>query len=356
VTSVLTGETSPLEQDALGLLFGIPQSEWAAVEDTRQVRDLARRGLLLLDRDDEPFAKLRSRDEALVSVAWQPAAALYHFSTRLRDADLALSDDQAQVAADADRAAAQFVERHGLAPPHFHATGGEPVELPLVRKPGGLYEALARRRTTRGFDAGRPVTLEQLAIVLHEVFGCRAFTRIHGDEVVGLHKSSPSGGGLHPVEAYPVVRNVEGVRPGLYHYGVRDHMLELVAPLEVAQAGAAISSFTTGQSYFASAAAAIVLTGRFERSFWKYREHPTAYSCVLMDAAHLSQTLYLVCAELGLGAFFTNLLNAQNVEETLGLDGYREGAVALAGFGVPASERSPLDPEFLPYVPGNTAI
>jgi putative peptide maturation dehydrogenase len=326
------------------------------VEDTRQVRDLAGRGLLLLDRDDEPFAELRSRDEAFASVAWHPGASLYHFSTRLRDADLTLSDDQAQVAAKAERAALQFVERYGPPPPHFHSAGGETVELPLVRKPGGLYEALARRRTTRGYDAGRAVTLEQLAIVLHEVFGCREFTRIHGDEVVGLRKSSPSGGGLHPVEAYPVVRNVEGVEPGLYHYGVRDHVLELVAPLDVTEAGAAISSFTIGQSYFASAAAAIVLAGRFERSFWKYREHPTAYACVLMDAAHLSQTLYLVCAELGLGAFFTNLLNAQNVEEALGLDGYREGAVALAGFGVPAAEPSPLDPEFLPYVPGNTAI
>jgi putative peptide maturation dehydrogenase len=291
----------------------------------------------------------------LTSVAWHPGAALFHFSTRLEDSDLALPSDQAQVAANASRAAAEFVERHGPPPPHFHSTGGETVELPPAGREGGLYEALARRRTTRGFDAARPVTLEQLAVVLHEVFGARAFSRVHDDEVVILRKGSPSGGGLHPVEAYPVLRSVEGARPGLYHYAVREHMLELVAPLDVAQAGAAISSFTTGQSYFASAAAAIVLTGRFERSFWKYREHPTAYAAVLMDAAALSQSLYLVCAELGLGAFFTNLLNAKNVEAALGLDGYREGAVALAGFGVPASE-SPLDPEFLPYVPGNTAV
>jgi putative peptide maturation dehydrogenase len=325
------------------------------VADSGPVRELARRGLLLLDRDDEPFAELRRRDELLASVAWHPGAALYHFSTRLRDADLSLPPDQAQVAVDAERAAAQFVERYGPAPSHFHSVGGETLELPLVRRPGGLYEALAARRTTRGFAAERPITLEQLAVVLREVFGARAFTRIHGDDVVGLRKGSPSGGGLHPVEAYPVLRSVEGARPGFYHYAVRDHVLELVAPLDVGQAGAAISSFATGQSYFASAAAAIVLTGRFERSFWKYREHPTAYAAVLMDAAALSQSLYLVCAELGLGAFLTNLLNAKNVEAALGLDGFREGAVALAGFGVPAAE-SPLDPEFLPYVPGNTAV
>jgi putative peptide maturation dehydrogenase len=325
------------------------------VADSRPVRELAERGMLLVDLDDEPFAELRRRDELLASVAWHPGAALYHFTTRFRDADLSLPPDQGQVAADAQRAAAQFVERYGPAPSHFHSVGGETVELPLVRRPGGLYDALQARRTTRGFAADRTISLEQLAIVLREVFGCRAFTRIHGDEVVGLRKGSPSGGGLHPVEAYPVLRSVEGARAGLYHYDVRDHALELAAPLDAPQAGAAISSFTTGQSYFASAAAAIVLTGRFERSFWKYRAHPTAYAAVLMDAAALSQSLYLVCAELGLGAFFTNLLNARNVEEALGLDGYREGAVALAGFGVPAAE-SPLDPEFLPYVPGNTAV
>jgi putative peptide maturation dehydrogenase len=327
--------------------------EWAEVEHTRGVRKLARRGLLLLDRDDEPFAELRRRDEVLTSVAWHPGAALYHFSTRLRDADLALPPDQAQVAEDAQRAAAEFLARYGPPPPHFHSAGGEAVELPLVQKQGSLYDALARRRTTRGFDGERAVTLEQLSILLHEVFGARASTRIQGDDVVLLRKGSPSGGGLHPVEAYPVLRNVDGAPPGLYHYVVRDHVLELVAPLDAKQAAAAISSFTAGQSYFASAAAAIVLVGRFERSFWKYREHPTAYAAVLMDAAALSQTLYLVCADLGLGAFFTNLLSAHDVEEALGLDGRREGAVALAGFGVPAPVGSPLDPEFVPYLPGN---
>ena len=351
----MTAETGPLEQDQLTLLFGVPQSEWAEIDDSRGARELARRGLLLLDSEDDEHAELRRRDELLGAVSWHPGAALYHYSTRLRDSDLALPFDPSQIAADADRAAAQFVERHGPPPGHFHSVGGETFELPAVRTDGGLYDALARRRTTRGFDGAQPVTLEQLAIVLHEVFGCRAYTHIHGDEVLGLRKGSPSGGGLHPVEAYPLIRIVDGVEPGLYHYSVRDHALELVARLDSRQAAEAISSFTTGQSYFAPAAVAIVLTGRFERSFWKYREHPTAYASVLMDAAALTQTLYLVCADLGLGAFFTNLLNARNVEEALRLDGCREGAVAVVGFGARAPNPSPLDPEFLPYVPGKTA-
>lgn len=338
------------------MLFAVPQSSWVDVEETATVRELCDQGLLL--GADEPFAELRRRDERLEADQWRPAAALYHFSTRLRDADLALPGDQRKIASDAERAAARFVERHGPPPGHFHSPDGAAptIELPLVRTEGGLYDALARRRTTRGFDPEQPLTFEQLSVVLYEVFGCRGYASIHGDVVVTLRKGSPSGGGLHPVEAYPLVRNVEGVEPGLYHYSVRTHALELIAPLNAREASETIASFTTGQSYFASAAAAFVLTARFARSFWKYRRHPAAYASLLMDAAHLSQTLYLVTAELALGAFFTNLINAKNVEDRLRLDGYEEGALAVCGCGVASAEPSPLDPDFSPYVPRETAL
>jgi nitroreductase len=88
-----------------------------------------------------------------------------------------------------------------------------------------------------------------------------------------------------------------------------------------------------------------VLVSRFARSFWKYRKHERAYGVLLMDAAHLSQTFYLVAAELGLGAFVTAAINGADAEERLGLDGFSEGALALLGCGRPG-ERSELDPEF----------
>ncbi len=69
-----------------------------------------------------------------------------------------------------------------------------------------------------------------------------------------------------------------------------------------------------------------------------------------MDAAHLSQTFYLVCGELGLGAFITAAINSSNIEEKLGLDGFIEGALAICGCGTPA-EQDLVDPEFRPYSP-----
>lgn len=325
------------------------------IDPSGPVLELCARGLLLSDEEPE----LRRRDERLTAEHWHPAAALYHFSTRLRGANLDLPEDEheefAELASEADRAAARFVERHGPPPPHFHSVGREKVVLPLVGQEGDLYDTLAARRTTRGFDRVRSLALEQLAVLLYEVFGCRGYARIHEDVIV-LRKSSPSGGGLHPLEAYPLVRAVEGIEPGLYHYRAEDHSLELLEALDEAKARSLLASFTCGQVYLASAAVAIVITARFGRSFWKYRRQGKAYATLLMDAGHLSQSFYLVCAQLGLGAYVTDVINGADIEERLGVDGMMEGALAVCGCGPRASVRSRLDPDFIPYVPGETTI
>ena len=69
-----------------------------------------------------------------------------------------------------------------------------------------------------------------------------------------------------------------------------------------------------------------------------------------MDAAHLSQTLYLVATELGLGASVTAAVEQRRHRGQLGLDGYRNGVLAACGFGRAAAVASPFDPEFRPFV------
>ena len=118
--------------------------------------------------------------------------------------------------------------------------------------------------------------------------------------------------------------------------------------MNVDEASALAERFTAGQSYFRDAGLLVILTARFPRTFWKYRQHPRAYAVVLMDAAHLSQTFYLVSTDLGLGAFVTAAINAREIDEELGLDGFSEGAVAISGCGHVATEQSSLHPDFGP--------
>jgi SagB-type dehydrogenase family enzyme len=186
--------------------------------------------------------------------------------------------------------------------------------------------------------------------VLRYVFGCHGYAQVVPG-VVWIKRTSPSGGALHPIEAYPIVSNVEGVEPGIYHYSARDHSLVLLSPLDRDEAQRTATSFMGGQSYFGAAPVSFVLTARFARTHWKYRRHHKAYAGILMDAAHLSQTLYLVSGELGLGAFVTIAINARDMEERLGLDGVSEGAIAMTGCGPRAPGDSPLELQISPVPP-----
>ena len=165
-----------------------------------------------------------------------------------------------------------------------------------------------------------------------------------------LKRTSPSAGGLHPIEAFPLLANVAGVEPGIYHYDAERHALALLEPLEREAATSLATQFVGGQTYFGSAHALLLLVARFVRSNWKYRRHQKAYASVLLDAGHLSQTLYLVATDRGLGAFVTDVINNAEIDERLGLDGIDEGVVAACGLGVPAG-LSPFDPVFRPFSP-----
>lgn len=344
-TSILTGETHPLTREELDALLSVPADGWVPHAGEIMVR-LVERGLVVTDERDG----LSRREELLAAHQWHPAAALQHALTREHGLDVApalevLPEIRAEEGAD------ELIARHGLPPPHFHRVEAQAVhELPLARRTDGLYGLLARRRTTRSYDASRPVTEDQLATLLDTVFGA------HGCEplprgIALLRKTSPSSGALHPIEAYPLVANVEGVEAGLYHYAVERHALELVSAVERAELGPLVAEFTGGQSYFADAHVLVVLTARFFRRFWKYRRQERGYSAIHLEAGHLSQTFYLVATELGLGAFVTVAINAGSIEDRLGLEPFEEGVIAVLGCG-PPGERSPLlEPEPEPYEP-----
>jgi putative peptide maturation dehydrogenase len=307
---------------------------------------LAREGLVVVDADDADLAALRERDTALRETQWHPWAVPFHFMTKWRDVD---TEPPPGIEYDEDEAVQGFVEQFGAPPAAAHHLGGDAVPLPLAAGDGELFALLRARRTTREFDPTRSLSLEQLAIVLRTVFGWQATAAHEG--IVSLRKTSPSGGALHPVEAYPLVLGVDGVAPGLYHYTADEHTLEPIEQLSPADARALAVELTAGQPYFGDAGVLFLLTARFYRSYWKYRRHPRAYSVLLMDVGHLSQTLYLVCTRLGLGAFVTAAINGGTAEDRLGLDPLDEGALAICGCGVPAAGTTRLDPDFRPFTP-----
>ena len=257
---------------------------------------------------------------------WWPPAAMLHRASRWRGCDAAAATEAAGLAT-----AEGLRSNLGSPPPAVVARASPDDRVPLPRAAGaGFDELLKRRATCRNF-ASRPLSAEVLGAMMQRVFSAQEIWQVE-DDTVFLKKGSPSGGGLHPTEAYLIVQNVEGLAPGLYHYHAIEHALEPMPAPEDSLEELALRT-VAGQYWFANAPVMVAMATRFGRCFWKYRRHPKAYRAVTMDVGHLSQTLYLAATDLGLGAFVTCAINEADIEEALGLDPLEEGVMALGGFG-----------------------
>ncbi len=195
-----------------------------------------------------------------------------------------------------------------------------------------LEALLSRRATCRNFDTTRALALHDLAACLRATFGARHIAEM-APGAAAIKKAAPSGGGLHPVEAYVLARSVDDLSPGLYHYHCVAHTLEPLRALADDDAMTLAARFVADQAWFAYAHALVVLTARFARNFWKYRNHPKAYRVVVLDAGHLSQTLYLSATARDLGVFVTAAINERDIEQALALDPMSEGPLLVCGLG-----------------------
>lgn len=320
-------EVDAVERDLLGALS---PDEWT---DSRQLSDDASTALKrllkvgLIISDGKRHAALRERDETLRSVHWHPLAATLHAFTRWQDADAVQAAKNTGT-----ETAGELRQVLGVPPVEALDRGDSEQRIALPRTARTDFDQLlARRATCRNFDAEKPLPHALFAQLMERVFSAQSHVRV-SDDTVFLKKTSPSGGGLHPIEAYLIVQNVEGVVPGLYHYHSIAHALEpLPAPDRPLQelAMAAVAE----QHWFANAHVMVLLAPRYDRSFWKYRNHAKAHRAITLEAGHLSQTLYLSATEAGLAAYITCAINEVPLEQAFALDPISSGALAICGFG-----------------------
>ena len=280
----------------------------------------------LLVSDGAAFEAERAADERYRAQRWHGLSSVWHAASRWSGLDAA-----GEVEAAGMHTAEGLRDAHGAPPPAFHARGDAASRIVLPRAaPAPFDDLLDARATCRNFDTGRPLPLEMFARMLERVFGARGVVHATDDYEV-LKKTSPSGGALHPTEAYLIVQRVEGLAPGLYHYRAGDHALQPL-PAVADLAGLAFLA-VAGQQWFADAHVLVALAPRFGRTFWKYRNHPKAYRVTILDVGHLSQTLLLSATELGLGACVTAAINEGDIERAFGLTSFVDGPLAVCGFG-----------------------
>lgn len=329
-----------LDANEVALLGALSPTVWVSFDDLARrhphatLDALLAKGLIVArESDDANLREYARRDEALRATHWRGLSAVLHRHTRWQGVDTEEAERQFSEAS-----AQTFLERLGPAPPPVRARTRADDRLPLQQPPVSAFDRLTDRRVTcRNFDP-RPLAQADFSAVLYRAFGAREVSE-YAPGVTLLKKSSPSAGGLHATEAYLLVRRVEGVACGLYHYHPVEHALEPLRELAADQAATLARRFVASQAYYAQAPVLIALTARFHRNFWKYRDHAKAYRALILDAGHLSQTLYLAATELNLGAFITAAINEADIETAFGVEPMQEGPLAVCGFGVRAAEK-----------------
>ena len=161
------------------------------------------------------------------------------------------------------------------------------IALPEAKDTGELADLMGRRATEREFSS-TPLTVEQLAHVLH---ACRIVDNDRDPE----RRTYPSAGARFPVEIYPIVFNVENLAAGCYHYDIAGDTLEVLWEKDLSDQAIEIVS-----PYVSQPAVALVFTAVIARAEVKYGAR--AYPFSLLEAGHMAQNISLTCTKHGIGA------------------------------------------------------
>jgi SagB-type dehydrogenase family enzyme len=204
-------------------------------------------------------------------------------------------------------------------------------------------DTLNKRLTSRHFS-GEAISESLFSTVLYYTFG-----EIHaqwegGDdsvELIGIRKSSPSAGGIHSIQAYITVFNVEGVESGLYLYDSKNHSISLIHNNVDFEK---LIPIMADQFYMEGLAFGVFLVSDLTQVWSKYL-HSRAYREIFLDAGHLSQTFQLTATSLSLNTWLSGYFRDDELMEFLDIK--EKNKVPIIFVGVGKGNRTPLHPDLL---------
>ncbi|MBA5608464.1 SagB family peptide dehydrogenase [Duganella sp. FT3S] len=130
-------------------------------------------------------------------------------------------------------------------------------------------------------------------------------------------RAAPSAGALFSSELYLLVRAVQGLAPGVYHYDADQERLDVLGPLPA----------DSGAPFADHADAAIVLTSVIRRTAYKYGDR--AYRYVAADGGHLLENLRVASQSAGMRATLAARFDEGRLAHALGVDGDDEIVLAV---------------------------
>lgn len=187
-----------------------------------------------------------------------------------------------------------------------------------------LISVIRDRKSARIYTE-EEMTLDQLSFLLWSTQGIKS---LRGKAYATL-RTVPCGGARHEFETYLLIRHVEGLKSGAYHYLPMEHTLEFLHSVD--QLEQTITESLSGQSWAAKANVVFYWSMVPYRAEWRYGIY--AHRTALIDAGHVGQNLYLACTGLGLGCCAIAAFEHEYCCGIFGLDGEEEYIVYTVPVG-----------------------
>jgi SagB-type dehydrogenase family enzyme len=163
------------------------------------------------------------------------------------------------------------------------------------------------------------MSLLQLSYLLWTTQGIK---NIRGKNYATI-RTVPCGGARHEFETYLIVKKIESLKPGMYHYLPMTHQIEFLN--EIPDQDTKVGEALYDQRWAASANVIFfwsVVPYRFE---WRYSYFRPGI--IMVDAGYISENLYLACESLSLGTCAIGAFDRKICDELFGLDGKEEFTV-----------------------------
>jgi SagB-type dehydrogenase family enzyme len=207
--------------------------------------------------------------------------------------------------------------------------------------------ALAALSSYMPADFSASIGTDALTRILFCADGLTRRKQVSGEDY--HFRAAPSAGALYPIEIYLAAGSVEGLETGLYHFSPADLRM---AGLRRGDWRGYIAEAAAKRPSILQARAVIALSAIYWRSEWKYRAR--AYRYCYWDAGTLLANLLAAAAAEEISAEVITAFEDPALETLLGIDGEREGMIALVALGrtdEPTAPSPAVEPLVLETVP-----
>jgi SagB-type dehydrogenase family enzyme len=183
-----------------------------------------------------------------------------------------------------------------------------------------LFEAIKNRKSRREELSGASISQKELSILLQ--YSCGKTTQKENGD---WRRAQPSGGARYPIEIYGlIIKAGEGLEPGLFHYNVKYHQLEMLKRKQFSKEE--IEQIATYE-FVNDSAIIIFMTSVFWKSQNKYGDR--GYRFILQESGHIGQNIYLISEALGLGCCSLGgfRISDEQIEKNIKIDGVTESLI-----------------------------